>query len=437
MQAINNLLPVSYQFGLELFKAYKKRLEFLGYVNGLTYQSAPYDWRIGYRETALNENFWPMVEDLWAISDKKVSMLGFSWGNKVLLNQMYAQETAVKDRLVERVYMVGPPTLGGLLPLSIMLGFNNVMDLSKYNMGLDLFMGKEIFPRLKVFYELLPVDVSGTFKDAEWFQEMRTRMQADQEKRVYRSVNKAVGLFPPFDRECMVPYKYKNETRCTIGVSAFDNYGYVMGRKITKQSMRQIFEAFSAAPEIPSVYESTIDRNIEELRNPGVQTFIVYSSIVPTESKYYYLKNPRKVLAQGKEANPDYREYAFGDGTMTTSSAIIPGIKWADDYNKGTVEGAKPVGFVEFCSQVNQKDRPTEEGEEFTENEHMGLQCSCQKDLNRCAHGNLINDPKLINFVFNGITSHKAGVAARGRFAHFSEYDWFHYVNGCSLYLRE
>jgi hypothetical protein len=47
---------------------------------------------------------------------------------------------------------------------------------------------------------------------------------------------------------------------------------------------------------------------------------------------------------------PDAYNYELGDGTVVTASAILPGIKWAYEFNEEP-EKTKPVKFIEICSE--------------------------------------------------------------------------------------
>lgn len=70
----------------------------------------------------------------------------------------------------------------------------------------------------------------------------------------------------------------------------------------------------------------------------------------------------------------------LGDGTVRVSTAVIPGIKWGDDYNKKSVAGAKPMVFAELCSQANQRDRVVDQGKVLKDNTYMGLKCHCDEN---------------------------------------------------------
>jgi len=75
-------------------------------------------------------------------------------------------------------------------------------------------------------------------------------------------------------------------------------------------------------------------------------------------------------------------DYSFGDGTVTTASALIHPMKWANDFNEKK-KGAKPVIFMDLCSNVNQINSIFKNPGSFTvsENFYSGVFCESQKDI--------------------------------------------------------
>lgn len=137
------------------------------------------------KETDLDNTFWPTVQDLHDITDKKVSMVAYSWGNNVLYHQMMRQNQTMKDDLIERVYMIGPPLLGSVMAMNAILSLNSIFEMGFLDIGFDYEVSNEFFPRGKSYYELIPVDVTSNFAKAEWFKEMLKRRDAENDGNVY------------------------------------------------------------------------------------------------------------------------------------------------------------------------------------------------------------------------------------------------------------
>lgn len=102
--------------------------------------------------------------------------------------------------------------------------------------------------------------------------------------------------------------------------------------------------------------------------------------------------------------------YGLGDGTVLTTSALTPGIKWANDFNK-RVAGSKPINMIEICGTYQRRDSVFDSkgsSNKVTKNAFFGIDCTCKgtksrpSDGTKCAsHMNMVFDSKLINFVIN------------------------------------
>jgi len=78
---------------------------------------------------------------------------------------------------------------------------------------------------------------------------------------------------------------------------------------------------------------------------------------------------------------PESEVNSTGDGTVLTTSAIVPGIKWRYEH-LNNVPNSKPVKFIEYCSIYNQatniydtvgdNNRNT-----FVSSDYSGLNCDC------------------------------------------------------------
>ena len=98
------------------------------------------------------------------------------------------------------------------------------------------------------------------------------------------------------------------------------------------------------------LYNLSSDERIENLKNPQVEIVSVYSNFITTEAAVIYQENPISKNSSNIPVEPDSYIHTFGDGTVPTASAIVPAIKWANDFDEKK-EGAKPVTFIEVCSR--------------------------------------------------------------------------------------
>ena len=96
----------------------------------------------------------------------------------------------------------------------------------------------------------------------------------------------------------------------------------------------------------------------------------MYANHLETEGGFIYKGHTKDFAQQNYVEKADQEIYIPGDGTVPTTSSVIPGIKWAADYleksEKSTKE--KPINFVEVCSQSRIANRVSED-----RNTYIGL----------------------------------------------------------------
>jgi len=69
--------------GYEYYDHFNKYFTQMGYISGLTMQALPYDWRLPMKSNGANNRFNHIVDDLYEITGKKVSIIAHSMGNYV------------------------------------------------------------------------------------------------------------------------------------------------------------------------------------------------------------------------------------------------------------------------------------------------------------------------------------------------------------------
>jgi hypothetical protein len=178
------------------------------------------------------------------------------------------------------------------------------------------------------------------------------------------------------------------------------------------------------------------------MKNPGVQTTIVYANILPTDAKMSYFENPRSLTLHDEFYMPDSFEYELGDGTVVTTSAIAPGIKWAWEHDNKH-EGAKPINFAELCSSYKTRTSVFEEGDvkKVTENSYFGVQCDCEgktrktaKSGKACEHSKMVIQPHLIDFVLNSAIDGVFGKIGE-KFEIMTDTELSEFVEKCKLFM--
>lgn len=128
---------------------------------------------------------------------------------------------------------------------------------------------------------------------------------------------------------------------------------------------------------------------IKDLPIPPVDTDLVYTSIIETRTGEFLDKD--NVNNVGKYL------YSGGDGTVSTWTSLLVGLKWI--YDKKVNNLNQNIKLVEFCSKL-QKDFPYNES-----NNYIALGCECLKDDNTykdtetCTHLYMLFDSYLLSYL--------------------------------------
>lgn len=126
---------------------------------------------------------------------------------------------------------------------------------------------------------------------------------------------------------------------------------------------------------------------IKDLPIPPVDTDIVYTSSIKTNTGEFLTDD---VLEEGQNF------YSGGDGTVSTWSSLLVGLKWI--YDKKTKNLDQKIRLVEYCSKLS-SDFPYDESSNF-----IALGCNClkngqYKDIDECGHQKMIFDPNLLSYI--------------------------------------
>ena len=129
---------------------------------------------------------------------------------------------------------------------------------------------------------------------------------------------------------------------------------------------------------------------INELPIPPVDTDVVYTSVVSTDTGAFLEDD---VLKDGKEI------YSGGDGTVSTWSSLLVGLKWIYDKKRNNL--SQKIKLVEYCSKLY-NDFPFNE----TNNNFIALGCNCLKNnsysnLDDCSHQDMLFDQHLLSYLKN------------------------------------
>jgi hypothetical protein len=404
-------------------------------------QALPYDFRVDYRENALDSKFGNVVNRLHEITGKKVSIIAHSFGNYQTVNYLWNSELKEKEEKIARYIALAPPFVGAAKISLSMLGMDPSFT-KKFlfaNFGLTPNSFKHAFVYYQGVYNLMVHDVFEPNKDKEWLKAVKSRIEAEKTGKDMKN-GTVMDMFPSVNEVCNEGFEERAQGKCHTFLDWWVDYGEIQGKQVNAKTMPKILKQFSYSKFAEKLYKQGRDSRFVELPNLGVQTNIIYGAGAKTMRKFQYNRNPKDFTKNDKMLRISKSWDTMGDGSVTTTSAILPGIKWADDFDK-KVKGAKPVNLIEICSKFKRRKTVFEEGKKVVEkNAYFGIDCECagskkdKEDGRDCSeHNTMLEDVKVVQFLLDSCTDGQKGKVGE-KFRKMSKWKLRSYVRYCHLF---
>lgn len=421
--AISNILPISFRLNPLKWQAYnplRVKLEAAGFMIGLTMQALPYDWRMSITDNQASQKFITIVSRMNAISGKRVNIVAHSFGNVNTLYNLWRMSRNQKDKMVNKYFALAPPWIGAPTTAAMMLGGSSSYHFK--GLGLNFESFKKTLATFPGAFDLMPRNPWPHFQDQKWMRSIKNKVFLERKECDFEEmdsnddiVNK---IFPKTEEICYANSWTTRNHDCTSGLTEYFDIGEVNGERMTTDNLKDIFTKYSFNENAGDLLQAIHSSAYDKLENPGVTIVLVYSNILTTGNDFIYKENP-KPKAQMPSADfiePDFVDKDYGDTSVLTTSSLLPGIKWAYEFDKKSVAGAKPVIFVELCSIRNQKVNAYQtDDNKVVNNQHHGVGCICQKtgSESSCDHLGMVSDNFLTDFIRNSLMDKETALPGR------------------------
>lgn len=386
----------------------------MGYVAGLTYQAIPYDGLKSYRNNELKNRFKNNLERLYNLTQKRVIIIGHSFGNNNIYYQLTRLSTNEKNKMVKTWISFGFATLGSPeVQGSIIAG-------SDYFMFLNGLIGVRAEASIKFIanqpgsFENLERNPYTIFEGQNWFKAFNARINYEKGETSFE--DSGFDFLPKITEICS-PKNFNHTQNCTLGLMDRKNTVIIEVENKTYQlnQTRDLIEEWKTDPNSVNFYDHTIDKQFELLKNPGVPVIMFALRTIPTIGGSKYLENVKQAVKLGRFPKV-MRKMIDGDGTVIANSLFAGYLKWAYEFEHKIVSEAKAVKFVDFCSVYKQRDSPYDSKSDknellMTTNEFFGLSCDCieSQDAVGCNHARMIGDSHAIKFTKNTLLANEGG----------------------------
>ena len=440
-ESVSNLLPVSNFMSPSKFKMFnhlKNELLFLGYKLGLTTVALPYDWREPFAENDVSKRFMKLIKGMAEISKKRVTIVAHSMGNINLLTQFRVMGQDFKDKFIEKYFAVAPPYIGAPIAVHYLLG--GKPDFYAAGLGMNFWLFKELSRHMPSIYDLMPRKVWDNFQNTSWMKSIMNRIKQEKNQKVSdpQSAKDDIvnNIYPKPTEKCNDKIWTTRETKCDSGLDDFKEIAEISGKVFTIDNIEEFLRENSFENHAAEFYaaEKKARANYDTLKNPGVETVIMYGTNNITPRKFIYNQpiKPRAIKDDSEFIFADSTVNTLGDGTVVAVSAITPGFKWADEFNR-KAPGAKPVTFVEICGSYNTKMDIRNDGE-TPKNQFFGVPCSCMPGSEKnCNHIGMVGDTGLVEFIIKNLFTKPSTVVSESALDGMSDSHIRNFVQNCDL----
>jgi Lecithin:cholesterol acyltransferase len=442
--AMTDLLPADSKLQprkLKQFGVLGQALKDDGYIMGLTAQALPYDWRLSIKENQFQAKFVKMLELMNDITGKKVSIIAHSFGNINFLYNVWKMDETKKKNLIQRYFALGPPFLGAPQLIKMLIGGSTAYFMAGRNF-------KKAIGSYPGAFDLMPRNTFRINQKEPWMTSILNRAakedKSDKKVQALKPEDDIVSkIFPGADETCFKNDWKARSKKCLSGLYNFQTFGSVNGEEMRSDNLEEIFSKYSYNSQAGEMYRQSRSEQFDKMPNPGVQTTIIYSNLIETAAEFHYISNPKLVSASQNTnyIDPNVIQQAIGDATVLTPSSIIPGIKWAYEFEKKQA-GANPVVFVEVCSTQNRKaelyqGRDSAGAPTVTKNEYQGIDCECKsKDcFGNIDHLGIVSEVHIVRYLLDSLQDRQTP-RPKTRFESASAATVNTFVQSCGLLLQ-
>jgi len=392
----------------------RRKLNKMGYQDGLTLFGSPYDWR---RSPIANESRFTLkrtLEFLKKTTGKSTVVFAHSMGNMQMLynaNQMSQED---KDRLIRHYAAVMPPFAGSTKAALFLMGGSNV---DPYGLGIPLETIRSVDSMSSSLYDLYPKPSYDLLQNEPFFDHLMQRVQAEKEHGdddpEFWAENKAklpYSWMPSPAETCSNDNLVNRQSNgCSIGVKNMAEETVLRVQDREYKGTEEARDEFMSRQEGPFVskkyWKEIMDEvkadGLDSLTNPGVETTLIYNASLQTMYGLEYDYNPAEMVHKGEWADPDKQLYEMGDGTVNISTALLGPLKWAWEFDQQVKSGksgpAKGVKLVEYCSTYGSNMEF-----DYSKPGYEGLYCKCldfEQDGHDCNHVFSLNDDYLVEYL--------------------------------------
>lgn len=330
--AVGDLLNLPIQIEeTRQFSVLIKTLEHLGYHNGLTYQAAPYNFYLSLTNNELTNKFSSIIKNLNKYTGKKVGLIAHSMGSNNVLYNLTKLSKEFKKKYINNFLAITPGFSGCLRANTVIL--SGFQDFSFLGMGFSFNAATLATTNQLSLYELTGRDAFSLYKNEPWFGNILKRIEYEKNPDIGFK-NSGIPFWPSVKDKCYEKNLKTYSQECKIGIEdSSKKYIKVGDKRYGISDMEELYKKYKLTKDVLDTYKKTFSNILLET-NPGVPMVIMYLNSIKTPNEFHYKKDLDKTLKKKKFGKIIYKGYGRGDDTVSTYGALLPGFKWAFEYEK-------------------------------------------------------------------------------------------------------
>jgi hypothetical protein len=299
----------------------------MGYVNGLTIQSVPYDFRKSALKNHITDKMKFALKMVNKFTNKKSYLIAHSYGNNNVMNALKGLTQNEKDNWVREYIAVGPPFLGSLQALFFMLGQNSWLYspsieknyglkwLSKYFDAINPTYARKTYPYIDAIYEFFPRPDQFNESYSKFIEVLPKLKDLGFRDKFVKDLEKDVNFA-----------KTNNLVSRTYATGTENNY-------YTMDLLDDIVDEMCYSRFSKEYYKQFDYDSLKTNENPGVASRIVYLSEVSTFAGLIVEEDPMTAFDEGRfPASAVISEK--GDQTVNLYSLTMAPLVWLGEYLK-------------------------------------------------------------------------------------------------------
>ena len=407
--AISDLLPLSLQISTTVgFTDIVSSLKYLGYVSGLTLQAIPYNFYLSHKNNEVSKMFTAHLKRLNKLTGKKTTVIAHSMGNLNALYNLDRMKPEMRSKLVFNYMSIAPPFLGATkVPKLLLSGNDDFITLGGY-FGFHFSASVKTISNQASVFELFAKDFYRLYEEEPWFEHVKKRIEYEKKFPNIPYYNSGIDFWPRKGATCYDNTLSDFRELCEINLLDTKNFDIItIGEERFKlRDMEALYNERPLTYNTVPLFRKVVKDDIAYM-NPGVPVVLLFMSTHKTPIAYVFDENFNHYIENNQYPPTVDIIYGNGDETVPTYSAVIPGLRWAYQFENEPDSGRYfPVKFVELCSKMNRHntiyDREYSSREkEILENSYIGIDCECTKQehvtsYDKCTHSNMLSDKYLI-----------------------------------------